>query len=104
MAESCSIMSMDELETEKLLRNALERLGVKIRKESVDFGSGGYCRLDKEPVIVYSPDLPKYKLIELFLCALRKLDTSGIYLPPAIRDRLDEVDGSPDNYRTKQGG
>ena len=81
---------MKKSEVEKALIDALIRLGVSIRREEMDFGSGGFCRLDREPVIVYSPDLSLTKRIDLFLYALKRLDTSGIYLPPAIRDLLEE--------------
>ena len=81
---------MDDRGLEKRLRDALKRLGVRIRVEPIEDGSGGFCRLDEEPLVVISPDLSRSRRIELFLHALRQLDTSGIYLPPAIRDRLEE--------------
>ncbi len=83
---------MHERDTEKILNEALRRLGVEIRQEQIDYGSGGFCRLDNDPIIVYSPFLTRKKRIDLFLQALRKLDTSGIFLPPFIRDKLDEQD------------
>jgi hypothetical protein len=85
-----------ERDIERILHDALRRLGVDIRREQLDFGSGGFCRLDNDPVIVYPPDMSIKKRIELFLQALRKLDTSGIYLPPVIREKLDEQDSDPD--------
>jgi len=86
-----------EQELEATLIDALTRLGVRIRRERLEDGSGGFCRLDREPLIVLSNDLPRSKRIELFLSALKRLDTSGIYLPPAIRDRLEGEDDTPDN-------
>jgi hypothetical protein len=88
---------MDDRELEKHLRDALRRLGVSIRVEPLEDGPGGFCRLDAEPLVVVSPDLERSKRIEIFLGALRKLDTSGIFLPPAIRDRLEEDEGSSNN-------
>ena len=85
-----SIQAVKERDIEKLLIDALTRLGVKVRREPMENGSGGFCRLDDEPVIVLSPGLSPPKRIEMFLDALRRLDTSGIYLPPAIRDRLED--------------
>lgn len=74
---------------ENILIDALIRLGVDIRRERMDYGSGGFCRLDNDPVIVYPPDMPRHKRIDLFLHALRLLDTSGIFLPPVVRDMLE---------------
>lgn len=81
---------MDERKLYNSLRDALKRMGVTIREERVEHGSGGFCRLDAEPLIVLSPDLSLAKRIDFFLNALRRLDTSGIYLPPVIRDMLEE--------------
>ncbi|HDS31086.1 MAG TPA: hypothetical protein ENN67_08595 [Firmicutes bacterium] len=88
-----NIRSMDDRDLEKYLRDALKRLGVKIRTEQLEDGSGGFCRLDTEPLIVIPPSLERSKRIEIFLGALRKMDTSGIFLPPFIREQLeDETD------------
>ena len=81
---------MDNHELEKILLDTLKRLGVKVRVEVVEDSSGGFCRLDKEPLVVVSPGLLQSTRCEIFISALRKLDTSGIYLPPAIRDLLEE--------------
>jgi hypothetical protein len=85
-----------EHDLDRILRDILARLGVEVRVEPMEFGSGGFCRLDDEPLIVLSPGLPLSKRIEFYLEALRRLDTSGVYLPPAIRDRLEEGGSDPD--------
>jgi hypothetical protein len=90
MALSLSIQLVKKSEVEKILIDTLTRLGVNLRREQMDYGSGGFCRLDEEPIIIFSPDLSLTKRIDLFLYALKRLDTSGIYLPPAIRDLLEE--------------
>jgi len=87
---------VEEHDLDRILRDILTRLGVEVRVEPMEFGSGGFCRLDDEPLIVLSPGLPLSKRIEFYLEALRRLDTSGIYLPPAIRDRLEEGGSDPD--------
>lgn len=83
---------MHERDIEKILNDALRRLGVEIRQEQIENGSGGFCRLDNDPIIVYSPGLPRKKRIDLFVKALRKIDTSSIYLPPVIREMLEAQD------------
>jgi len=80
---------MKDRDVEIILLDTLERLGVTVRKEMMEDSSGGYCRLGKNPVIVYPPGLSLAKRIELFLSALRKLDTSGIFIPPVIRDKIE---------------
>jgi len=92
---------VEEHDVEKFLRDALARLGVEIRHEPMEDGTGGFCRLEAEPLIVLSPGLPRSKRVEIYLYALRRLDTSGIYLPPAIRDRLEEEEAEPDINRTE---
>ena len=81
---------MDDREMEKQLRDALKRLGIAVRVETLEEGVGGLCRLEQDRLVVLSHDLPRSKRIEILLNALRRLDTAGIYLPPAIRDRLEE--------------
>jgi len=87
---------VEEHDIERILREALRRLGVTVRTESMEQGRGGFCKLDQQLLVVLSPGLPPSKRIELLLDALRRLDTSGIYLPPAIRDRLEGDRPSPD--------
>jgi len=85
-----SISVVKESEFERILIDSLSRLGVTIRREEIEHGPGGFCRLDREPLIVYSPGLSQSKRIELFLNALKRLDTSGIFLPPVVRDKLEQ--------------
>ena len=87
---------MREREIEKILRDTLKRLGVEVRSEPMEYGTGGFCRLDEEPMVVIPPDLARVKRIELFLYALRRLDTSGIYLPPVIRELIEGNENEPD--------
>ena len=88
---------MLERDIENILFDALIRLGVEIRREQIEYGSGGFCRLDNDPMIVYSPELSQRKRIELFLNVLRRLDTSAIYLPPAIRDMIESQGTDSEN-------
>ena len=87
---------MDERTLEKTLVDLLTRLGVTVRREQIDYGSGGYCRLDDEPLIVLPPELTTAKRVEVYLGALRRLDTSGIFIPPVIRDLMEDGETGPD--------
>ena len=66
-----------------------EKLGILIMQEKGDF-NGGYCLLEKERIIVIN----KLKPIEQHICALAQafalLDTSQIYLKPAIREMIEK--------------
>ena len=81
---------MEERALEKLLRDTLQKLGVKIRIEELEDGGGGFCRLDSEPLVVLSPTSSRKQHIQVFLRALKQIDTAGIFLPPAVRDLLEE--------------
>ena len=80
---------MKDRELEKFLLDTLKRLGVTVRRELMEDSAGGYCRLDDDPVVVYPPGLSISKRIELFVEVLRKMDTSGVYLPPVVRDKIE---------------
>ena len=84
---------MDDRHLEKLLRDTLQKLGVKIRVEQLEDGvskGGGFCRLDHEPLVVLSSTATLKQRIDILIFALRQLDTSGIFIPPAVRDLLDD--------------
>jgi hypothetical protein len=87
---------MDDRHLEKLLRDTLQKLGVRIRVEKLEDGDGGvgkgggFCRLDHEPLVVLSSIATSKQRIDILVSALRQLDTSGIFIPPAVRDLLDD--------------
>ena len=90
MIETClDFHHVDNTELEKVLIDSLRRISVTVRVERVEDSSGGFCRLDDHPLVVLSPDALRSRRIEILLHALRQLDTSGIYLPPAVRDLID---------------
>ena len=70
-----------------------EKLGIRIMQEKGDF-NGGYCLLEEERIIVIN----KLKPIEQRVCALAqafaRLNTSQIYLKPAIRELIETEDNS----------
>jgi hypothetical protein len=81
---------VDDRQLEKQLSDFLRRLGVKIRVEKLDEGIGGFCILESEPLVVLSTLSSRKQRIDVFLTALRRIDTEGIYIPPWIRDLLEE--------------
>lgn len=92
---------MDDRELERTLRQILERLGVEIRNEPLETGIGGFCKLEKEPIVVLATDASRRQRIDVFLKSLRQIDTSGIFIPPTIRDILEDEDGPNHNQQTR---
>ena len=86
---------MTETPLSAQLKDALERLGVTIRVEKLEDTPGGFCILEGEKLIIISPDISPSKKIEIFIKAFKKLDTSGVWLPPIVRDLL-ESNNEPD--------
>jgi hypothetical protein len=81
---------VDDHQLEKQLSDFLRRLGVKIRIEKLEEGIGGFCILESEPLVVLSSLSTRKQRIDVFITALRRMDTEGIYLPPWIRDLLED--------------
>ncbi|MFH1676815.1 MAG: hypothetical protein ABIC40_07290 [bacterium] len=71
------------------LKEALERLGVRVRVEKLEDTPGGFCILEGEKLVIISPDISPSKRTEIYIKALKRLDTSGVWLPPIVRDLLD---------------
>ena len=75
-------------EFEKLAEN----LEVKIIQGKGDF-KGGYCLLKKEKIIVLNKLKPLEQRIQALSKAFSLLETSNIYIKPAIRNII-ELNGS----------
>ena len=79
-----------------LLEAAADQLGIQVRYESLDDGSGemrlrsGACRIRGRDVIIVEKDLSPIQKGDVLVAALKRFDFSGVYLPPAVRARLDE--------------
>ena len=65
-----------------------EALNVKIIEEKGNF-KGGFCLLEKERIIVINKLNPMEQKIQALAQAFSRLDSSKIYLKPAIRNIID---------------
>ena len=65
-----------------------EALDVKIVQEKGNF-KGGYCLLEKEEIIVVNKLNPMEQRIRALAQAFSRLDSSKIYIKPAIRSIID---------------
>ena len=65
-----------------------EKMDIKIIQEKGDF-KGGYCLLEKEGIIVVNKLKPLEQQIQALGQAFSSLDTSHLYLKPAIRELIE---------------
>ena len=65
-----------------------EKLGIRILQEKGNF-NGGYCFLEEKCIIVINKLKPIEQRIRALAKAFSRLDTSQIYLKPAIREMIE---------------
>ena len=70
-----------------------EQLNIRIMQEKGNF-NGGYCLLEEKRIIVINKQKPIEQRVRALSQALSKLDTSKIYLKPAIREMIESEDHS----------
>ena len=89
-------MKIKEKEFESILQDlkalAVE-MGAKVRFERGDF-KGGYCLLQESKVIVINKLSSLQKKVAILSSALKQLGAEDLYLPPKIREIIDEMDDS----------
>ena len=70
-----------------------EQLNIRIMQEKGNF-NGGYCLLEEKRIIVVNKQQPIEQRVWALAQAFAKLDTSKIYLKPAIREIIETEDNS----------
>ncbi len=83
---------MDDARLLAALEDALARLEVAVRVESFAAEArrpGGLVRLRGAHVVLVGAHASITERIDVLAKALRALDTSSLYLPPAVRARID---------------
>tara|TARA_Y100001968_G_C19378649_1_gene729093 strand:- start:726 stop:992 length:267 start_codon:yes stop_codon:yes gene_type:complete len=79
------------MNSEKMLSALLEvaeELGIKVIQDKGNF-KGGYCILKNKDIIVLNRLNPIEQKVKSLAQAFSKLDVSGIYIKPAIRDIIE---------------
>ena len=71
-----------------------EELEIHILQDKWNF-NGGYCLLEEKHIIVINQLKPIEQHIRALAQAFARLDTSQIYLKPAIREIIESKDNSP---------
>lgn len=72
------------------LQDLTHRLGIEVRMRSGEF-TGGICRVQGQKILFINAALSTEKRIEVFCRELSRLDLSGVFVLPALRDRLEPV-------------
>jgi hypothetical protein len=77
----------------RMLEDALEKLGIAVRQERMPEEAtiaGGLCAVRGRLAVIVSRSASSTERAEVFTNALRQIDTEAIWLPPAIRDLIEE--------------
>lgn len=78
---------MTDVELFQKLEEISSQLGVEVRRELGDY-SGGLCRVGEFWMFIINPNLPVSRQVEILRSGLSRLDLSGLFLLPAIREYL----------------
>lgn len=86
-------MKIKEKELESMLNDLKQiasDLGAKVRYERGDF-QGGYCIVKADKTIVINKLSSLQKKIIILTTALKELGVNEIYLPPKLREVIEEI-------------
>ncbi|MBI1932367.1 MAG: hypothetical protein HYS24_07500 [Ignavibacteriales bacterium] len=87
-------MKIKEKEFEEVLENLKSiatQMGAKVRFERGDF-KGGYCIVKESKVIVLNKLSTNQRKVITLSAALKELGIDDIYLPPKLREIIEEMD------------
>ncbi len=73
------------------LKKLAAEMGARVRFERGDF-QGGYCILNENRVIVINKLSTTQRKVMILSAALKELGIDEIYLPPRLREFIDEMD------------
>lgn len=86
-------MKIKEKEFETILedlKSLAEEVGIKVRFERGNF-KGGYCLLKESKVVVINKLSNMQRKVIVLSSALKELGVEDIYMPPKIREIIDEM-------------
>ncbi len=87
-------MKIKEKEFESILqdlKSLANQMGAKVRFERGDF-KGGYCLVKENKVIVINKLSGLQRKVVVLAAALRELGVDEMYLPPKLREIIEEMD------------
>jgi hypothetical protein len=86
-------MKIKEKEFENILqelKDLANQMGAKVRFERGDF-KGGYCIIREDKIIVINKLSNLQRKVITLTSALKELGVEDIYLPPKLREIIDEL-------------
>lgn len=86
-------MKIKEKEFENILqelKDLASQMGAKVRFERGDF-KGGYCVMHEDKIIVINKLSNLQRKVITLTSALKELGVEEIYLPPKLREIIDEL-------------
>lgn len=89
-------MKIKEKEFESILRDLkslANQMGATVRFERGDF-QGGYCILKESKVIVINKLASTQRKVMTLSAALNELGVDSVYLPPRLREIIEEMDSN----------
>lgn len=89
-------MKIKEKEFETLLqdlKSLANQMGATVRFERGDF-QGGYCILKESKVIVINKLTSTQRKVMTLSAALNELGVDSVYLPPRLREIIEEMDSN----------
>ncbi len=87
-------MKIKEKEFESILselKAIAQEMGAKVRFERGDF-KGGYCIVKESKIIVINKLSSHQRKVLTLAAALKELGVDDIYLPPKLREFIEEMD------------
>ncbi len=87
------MMKIKEKEFENILqelKDLANQMGAKVRFERGDF-KGGYCIIREDKIIVINKLSNLQRKVITLTSALKELGVEDIYLPPKLREIIDEL-------------
>jgi len=82
-----------KMESQNILQgfeNLIQNLSIDLRYEKGDF-AGGLCRMREKSVFIINNRLPVENKIQLIASELRSLDLNHIYIRPALREIIENI-------------
>ncbi|HNR14459.1 MAG TPA: hypothetical protein PLG17_01940 [Thermodesulfobacteriota bacterium] len=86
---------MDSIHLQNQLEKLAQKLSVTLRYESIESEEvlfpGGLCRIKGEQVVIINSKAPSEEQLGALGRALMQFDLTGVYLRPAVRDFLEQM-------------
>ena len=86
---------MEDAQLLQSLEIVADELAVEVRREDLDGSRGGLCRLRGRTCILVDRNLSLAERVDLMARSLARLPLDGVFMPPAVRELLEQRSASP---------